>query len=419
MIARIEGYGKQSTIGASVLKFLNVGWPAFSLAMFLVAGNLKSSPTFKAIPVDLTAAFAGLTLVLCVGVYLMRRPSINPTIGWVFLLYLCFIVTGFYTEWTPYATEKFVRFVTLTLLSFIAPFILFTTWPEIGRLINAIVIIALIITFDGLGMLMENFGHWNAESRLTASGDNTIALARYAGMVGINLVLRAADRSNMKFVISLMGVIAVIGVMLGTGSRGPILSALISLFLSFFFFYRQNMRVVARVFLMIGGIIVFLAAGSNLLPGRSMQRIEMFFSSEGLTTRHENESVLERENAIAVSVEKIRTSPMGIGVGGFERITRTHGRAMVYPHNLLLELLMENGWITGMIFLTIILIALRRFIVIALKENCLEARVAFCLILFYFINSLVSGDLNDNRYLYLFISIGLAVPYGKKVTVRS
>jgi O-antigen ligase len=394
-------------------KFISVGWPAIVFALYLSAGQFKGDPRLNWIPADITLLFAVLTFLLLFATFALWKPTINGAILWVLALYFAFVMSGLNTEWTPYASEKFNRFITLTLLSSVTPFVLFKNWDEIRKLFNAIIIIGVLITIDALSIFVQNMGHWTAESRLTATASNTIELGRYAGMVGIYVILRAAQRSAFIFFLSVVALIVIIGVMLGSGSRGPILGVIIALSTAFFIFHRGDAKVVVRILFLVAAVVVFLSMATAVLPARSVQRIEMFFSSDGFAQSSDNSSVILRENALRVAIENINDHPMGIGVGGFERITRTHSREMVYPHNIILEILMENGWITGLFFIALMLITLHRSASTALTEKTVEAQVVFSLIIFFFINALVSGDLNDNRFLFALISITLAAYHGR------
>jgi O-antigen ligase len=77
-----------------------------------------------------------------------------------------------------------------------------------------------------------------------------------------------------------------------------------------------------------------------------------------------------------------------------------------YPHNLLLEVTLEAGWLAGACTLAILAAALGAAWAVS---NLLEGRILLAGLGFWIINALVSGDVNDNRPLFTLVSASLAL----------
>jgi F0F1-type ATP synthase membrane subunit a len=75
-----------------------------------------------------------------------------------------------------------------------------------------------------------------------------------------------------------------------------------------------------------------------------------------------------------------------------------------YPHNLLAETTLESGWLCGATTLVVLAAALAAGWARARRPG---GRVVFAGTVFYLVNALVSGDLNDNRPLFMFVGSAL------------
>src|SRR5207248_4239521 len=81
------------------------------------------------------------------------------------------------------------------------------------------------------------------------------------------------------------------------------------------------------------------------------------------------------------------------------------GETDYWPHNLLLEITLEAGWLTGLYVVVLLLIGLCRAYS---RASSPETRAVFALLFFYIVNAMVSYDVNDNKLLFTFIALALA-----------
>jgi hypothetical protein len=114
-------------------------------------------------------------------------------------------------------------------------------------------------------------------------------------------------------------------------------------------------------------------------------------------------STVERLELGSIAIQKIGEHPFGLGWGSFEGPAPGPYR---YPHNLALEALVEAGWLSGLALIGWIAATWWRS-----RRGAIAAAgiCAFALLTFTLVNSLVSGDINDNRALFLAIGICIAL----------
>jgi O-antigen ligase len=182
--------------------------------------------------------------------------------------------------------------------------------------------------------------------------------------------------------------------MMQSGSRGPLISALVAVALTIVVARRRpspvrSLSVLALVAL--GGSLAFSAA-----PYYSRQRIAGFVAGDV------DSSVGGRIELYHVAIESLAQHPLGIGLGGFERIAFS---GYDYPHNLPLEILVESGLALGGCFLLWIALQVCRGRTATMD---FAGAVSFALLLFLVGKSTVSGDINDNRMLFYAVGIVIA-----------
>lgn len=126
-------------------------------------------------------------------------------------------------------------------------------------------------------------------------------------------------------------------------------------------------------------------------------------------------SALERARRFRVAIETMLTFPhflTGLGIGGFSvyyaGIDDWRG---AYPHNIFLELGSELG-ILGLIAIVLFIYWSFSAVLSFLKESkAIQSNrvylgiTLFALLVFMVINSSVSGDINDNRFLFTWMGL--------------
>jgi hypothetical protein len=257
---------------------------------------------------------------------------------------------------------------------------------------------ALAITLSGL--LGGARGTGGVE-RLQAFGAGTIALGRSAGFLATYAALVLAGDAplpGLTFgVLALAGVTAVFA-----GSRGPLVAAVLALVLAAGAGRARTGRDLARL---AGAGLLFLALAGpvlSLAPRGSLVRVEAFLHGQY------GSSEAYRVNALRAAWERVGDHPWGVGWAGFAvEVDPERGLGRQYPHNLLAEVTLESGWLCGAVTLAVLGAALARAWSASWRPG---GRVALAGTAFCVTNALVSGDLNDNRPLFMFLSSALVLP---------
>jgi hypothetical protein len=364
-----------------------------ALAAFLFAGDLKGDPRLAWFPVDLTL----LTGAVLSGVLLVRflRGARLRALGGPALLgawFLSFVPGLFQAVRTPYGFQKIITIFTFTLLSALAPLLLIDRDGDRVKVMNAMACFCFAITLGGL------LGGAQEAQRLQAFGAGTISLGRATGLLFIYAAIQLADGAPLP---GLSFGIMVLAGMAATfsGSRGPILAALAALALVFGCGRRRSGRATARLLCAAGLFLAVLGSTLSLAPRGSLARVEAFFQGQY------GDSENYRVNALHDSWKVIGQAPWGIGWGGFAtHVDPERGVDRQYPHNLLAETTLESGWLCGAVTLAVLATAL----LAGWSGSWLPGgRVVFAGTVFYLINAMVSGDLNDNRPLFMFVGSAL------------
>ena len=91
-------------------------------------------------------------------------------------------------------------------------------------------------------------------------------------------------------------------------------------------------------------------------------------------------------------------------------LTKSHffkNKDLFYPHNLFFEIATEFGIITLLFFLVYLLQSIYLSSKLNLQNKLQAGNMMFYTFLFLFFNSMISGDLNDARLLFIFLPLML------------
>ena len=369
-----------------------------ALAAFLFAGDLKADPRLAWVPVDLTLA----TGAFLVGVLALRvARGVRPTSAWILGLlcawWLTFLPGVAGAVASPYTFQKVGTLFTFSLLAALAPLWLLEAPGDLRRLVNAMAYFCFAITLGGL--LAAGDG---AQARLQAFGAGTISLGRATGLLFLLAALTLEDGPDGLLRIPTFGLMALAGITaLYSGSRGPIVAALLGLgLLSVLGRQRLGRRALGRLVTGVA-LAAVVAASLSLAPSGSAHRVEAFFRGQyGGSERY-------RVQALEGAWDLIPGAPAGLGWGRFAtRVDLEKGLDRQYPHNLIAEVTLEGGWLCGAATLLVLLTAL---LAAWSRTGRPEGRLALAGLVFYGVNALVSGDVNDNRPLFMWVTAALAL----------
>ncbi|MFF2446731.1 O-antigen ligase family protein [Neobacillus sp. NPDC058068] len=380
--------------------------------LFLFAGSYKANPSLAWFPIDFTLFFFGLSIFSGLNIFIWKEKlKVNIKDLKFILLFSVFagyvLLTLLWTPGTVYAREKV--FFVCTILSWTiaaTTIIISSTLERLKRFLFLCVLFGTWMSVEGL------FVNVNKGGFTDVLGGNYIEFSRVLGLAAIILtyILLFIKRNKWtKFFIAFLLLFMLFNI-LNAGARGPLLALIISLFPILFYgsFIRNRsfklhvsvIYVAAASF--IGMLYIGLLYFTNNLP-TALLRIMVIFQEQGMgasaATRLEyyNQSLLYwKENLL-----------FGNGIGAWPLL---HDGMDIknYPHNIILELGSELGLI-GIILFVFLHLYIIRDLHAANKSFSFFSLLLTSILIFYFINSLISGDINENRYYFAFLGVSIFV----------
>lgn len=309
------------------------------------------------------------------------------------LVILIVLISNNSLDFSNYGWSKtfwliFKAFIPLIGISLLSPF-----YKEDFKVIFFIFLLGSLLTslkllgFGTLGV-RSSFGETNPITIGREIGFGlTISLLYLLYMNGNSINLK--DRIFI-IVISIVYFYA----LLLTGSRGPLLSILITVICSFLFF-KSKSRAIFRVIVFC--IILFALARSfdfsinNLsINNPSIDRLLYYTQNFG-----ENSSDEGRIDRIKVAIKGFKESHMlGVGTGGFSNLYPSSS-GKDYPHNMFFEFLVEQGLIGVLVYLMLVIIVVLKLYE-EIEKRDIYQKIILILWFYSFVNSMISADISGN-----------------------
>jgi len=381
-------------------------------ALFLFAGYYKPDPRLAFIQarVDITLLF--LILSLLVFLYRLfgkpsaqRIPSGFAKVAALFLLLAACLLGGLLiTQSEGYGLEKTTRFIVLTGWAFYGAAFLITGVSSLRRFSWAIVTISTAMAIDAV---LAYSGRWHL-AFVTALGSNYIALARSTGLgflTTVAFLLPTGKRFLGRLLLS--GVAALqLWALLSSGARGPVLALILSILLFFALSVRGFARLRIERFALRFGVLVLFVFVAFAVIGQELFSTLIFRSQVALTEG--GTSVMTRLSLYQSAIELWANSPIwGNGTGRFG-IAIEGQDIRSYPHNIVLELGAEVGFIGVLVFAMMIgATFVKPLVTLGAQRGLAKTATRYLLVAccFALANAMVSGDINDNRMLFTWIAL--------------
>lgn len=369
--------------------------PQLLLAVFLVAGGLKTAPFVSSVPGDLTIVTAvGLLVALLVrglrsdGVPQFPAASVLA-VGLASLVVLSVL-------WTPapdLGLNKALRFGTLTMLAFFAPLVLVRTRADLRRLMMFVVGLSLVV---GLTAVPGNAPN---QPLTIAGGTSEIELALYAttGAVAAAGYLTLVGPTRWRF-LWLIPAVYLTKLVIDAGSRGVLIGTAVALL-------TIGVRSVARSRVKVVPIAVMVAATVGAIVFASNLSGPAAAKYKGLLGGNEAVVVGKRNFLIQDGIDLALAHPMGLGVSGYQYETQFE-----YPHNALVEVADEQGIIGLALLVALIVAAFRSSFRAREGPRSPEAILTGALLIVLFADAMVSQTFTQFRELWFAMGLALTVP---------
>ena len=227
------------------------------------------------------------------------------------------------------------------------------------------------------------------------------------------LVAVTQARRPLHRILLLAAMAPVAVALLGGGSRGPLLSLVVALVVLTLSRVRDP-RTMKRLLAAVGVTLVLGSiAAAAFLPGETVARALSIFGGQDVESADPTRrGVLWRE-ALDSSGASVGTAILGIGTGGFESIEP----ALVYPHNVILELWLELGILGVSAFLLAVVSGLRNAAGVALqrsRDGPIGALV-LSLIVFALANAMFTADIAGNAALFKWLGLATGLAAAARV----
>lgn len=396
---------------AAVAAYLLVRNPPVLLALFVFVPYFEAAPGVSSIPFDPTVGLAVLVVIVVArrllsgeGVLMPPTPLLVP------LLLIGFaILVGLLWSGDPaYGQEKALKYFTVTLLAALAPFALLTNKRDLMRFLYTIaigaVVVAVLTPITDPTVAEGIATEYDTKGRYSFGGQIFPARFLCTGAL-ILFLLPGITRSRWAFLAPLAAVGVTI-VATGYGARGPIAAfvatlAAVALILA----VRSARALVAVVVAVVVGaaVIPFVT-----VPNSASERIGEAARDPVSTLRGDTRWILYNQ-----AIELIEGHPVfGAGTGTFGAyvsIVSPPRQRLLYPHNIFLEVWAELGIVPLLAYMLAIggggWVLMRRLAATDDRPERNLLTLVFGLLVFNFLVTQVSGDINDNRTLLLAASL--------------
>jgi len=349
---------------------------AFLLLFFLLLGK-------KMMVLELIESSRNLSLAVYICLFLSSFAFIKKTfiIAIIATCGLPFFITG---EFNSFGLHKIIN-VLIAIMAITSFYITFENKIQLRRAL--IYFAAMLASYIVLVLIyMFFFQGWNATQRVIMGLNGPITFSRFNFLVSLIFLIYLQNKNKNKII--WVGVFSGIGITMA--SKGPILGYLIAVL--YFNFKNITIKKIITVFVI---FILTTAIIENYSPRlfqfiSDVSQIIITQDTSVAFSQNNNGSLGTRWEEAVHSLKVFISTPVGIGPGNWG----DYGKH-IYPHNLVLEVLVEFG-VMGVLMI----------VVLTISTFQIKNRELKTLILFLFINALVSGSFADNIFLFSLIIIG-------------
>ncbi|MEV4711103.1 O-antigen ligase family protein [Micromonospora sp. NPDC049374] len=359
---------------------------------------MKGAPIFAGSPIDLTLFF-GIATGLAVVTYSLSGRSYDwRAVACVIGLWAVFGIGAAMNIGTDRGAYKTALLYTLTLLCALGPCLLLASARAQRLWLYLAVAGGLAVAVETI--LMRDATAWTVYHRLNVEGTSTIGTARVIGAAAVVASVMTALTFGRRRLWWCAVAVFCTGLVVMVGSRGPLISLALAVPVALFLSKAMYGRRVAALAM---GIIVVIASAWAVVESsvRHSVRISRFMAGDVTD--------LAREALLREALSVIGRNPLGLGWDGFIAIPAIQfnyaGRDRpIYPHNFLLEIFVEGGWLAGALVLVLVALSIRGFV---LNSRTSESTAVLGLGIYWIAAAQTSSDINGNRTTWVMLVLGL------------
>lgn len=396
--------------------------PAAFIAPMLFAPRFKVIPLFsRYVGTRDFTALAVTGVVLCLAIFmrflwLCRKPGAISDLlrgqkrGIIaYLLFAAVLSLSYlYTPTPDYGGDKLLYFLAFGSLAFFAPFFLVRTEEDYRDFVIGSVIFSLGVA----GYMLGTSRHGQLAEH---QAPQHIGIGQLVGWAILLLFYHGISNRRLRTLALLICIPWLAVGLAAAETRGPLLALLSVLALSFIF-TRLKSNLISRratVFVMLTIALAVFALSTFWFKGRVATRFQEKSSELVGILQGSSEAQGTATRRLVFYKAALRTIPdhpvLGWGVGGWSMYYfRTDDRQVPhYPHNLVLEVGVEQG-IVGLVALLNLLGT--AFIILKRDTDGVAERFPSLLpaFIFLFLVTMFSGDIVDNRFLWFWCGMVFA-----------
>jgi len=320
----------------------------------------------------------------------------------VSVLYLKEITTSF-----PY--EKVVRIFVVTSIVGLAINYHFDSRKKMDDFVIAIAVIGSILAVTGIVKVLGGIAE---PGGITSFNENRIVSGRAYAMTALAFYALILNTKKKRLFL-LFGFMIMIIMAIASMSKGIMVSFVFAVILREILlrkgqFKSLSLKVRKSIFAVIIIVFIVIVIITEIIPNIGIHVRERWEMAPIDPSTHIRKEIYRQ------SIESFLSSPIvGIGLGNFYYIPSVesiyYGRKDIqtYAHNIFLEVLSETGIIGSLIFFIPLFMMFKGVRGLLLKydsksKNNLAADFILMSFILYFISSFFSGDVQINRYVWLF-----------------
>lgn len=338
--------------------------------------------------------------------------SLSPRLG------LFMAVLTLSCLWTPspaYGVQKTIRVIALDLI----PMALAVTQLRRGTMTSARICQCLrwasvVVAVIGLVPLVAP-GSLPDLARLSIAHTDPIRFGTIAAVGALLWSTRISMRRPIRHQLgSIFGAAVCVLALMGSNSKGPVVAFILA---ELVLLCRSVIRRGPSTRLQALAVVAIVVVSLAVLPTSLTSRLDYGLYTDP-SRQGASESVRLRERLWDHAIEQFKESPVvGGGAGSFNEVRESaYGEALprgggtvLYPHNVVLETLAELG-VIGLTALSLLLVG-----VLDLVRKSSASRETVSLLVVGLAMAQVTGDLSDQRLLWLAVVLAIGDGYARRI----
>ena len=409
-------------VAAIVIAIVIFKYPITSLALFLttniVKGFLMLKFSFFRV-VDYTVLCAVITLIAMVYSFVKSGGRLKDIISIPLVVYLLLatilLLATTYTSAPNYGLQKSSRFATLGLIAFLAPIVFTRSVKDIKQLIWLLFFIGIALSvtmvISPYEAVLRSGSQMGKAAFLEANPGATAIQIGVTSIIAFIFAIMAHTSPPLR-IVSLGLIPSLITVMITTGGRGPFAGLMLT-FLAVIFICRKGISK-AWFPAIVSAILIIGAVSFTKLPETVTWRIANMFRGG---YEFKEAAYARTERFVWTAARSLERPILGHGTGAFVVDRGGEDVGGDYPHNLILELMYEEGLVGVVIGCLFLWLIFRRwwqaskFVhLYGLGIGAFQlVHITGLLFLYSLIQAMKSGDIDGNRLMFFYAGFVVAV----------